>query len=425
MAVLLGISMVFLALAVFNLVASHLEQEGQIETSRGYDDHIRYVDQSLFALASDGWYHTTPYAHYTMVPSRFRGEKGKAWRAFILGGSFAMGSEYVHQQHNEERDGGIASWLRADLAAMAPQQVFEVINAAAGAQNSGRVALVAETVLELEPDLLIVATGNNEGVLPPSEVEVWFRQFSGFRWASRLAHGVPDSSERSYYTPQDPDTQAITRAFESNLTKIIASAEKRGVRVLLCTLPVNLRYADFQHGHVITPAGPLSELGETCPDCRRLFESGQFQELFEHVRSCDHVESLRFTGLAYYRLGEFARSRILLEQYTEIMPRNRCRPSFNDVIRRLAVRHHNVALVDLATAADALSPGGIPGPEIFTDYCHMNWQGYAQMADEILSVMQREKVGPWWDEPLGHRPTREDLAKRFGLLEQDAGSHHD
>jgi hypothetical protein len=124
------------------------------------------------------------------------------------------------------------------------------------------------------------------------------------------------------------------------------------------------------------------------------------------------VEALRQIGLVQYERGRYDDARRSLEQYTELMPRNRCRPSFNALLREAAAAFDNVRLVDLAAKADALSPHGIAGSELFDDYCHMNWIGYAAMADEVLATLVREG---WVPRGTGVRPSREELRVRFGL----------
>jgi hypothetical protein len=78
----------------------------------------------------------------------------------------------------------------------------------------------------------------------------------------------------------------------------------------------------------------------------------------------------------------------------EVFPRNRCRPSYNDVLREIAAARPSTTLVDLDAAARAASPGGIPGPELFRDYCHMEWRGYLAMARTVLEVLEASPRGP-------------------------------
>ncbi len=66
----------------------------------------------------------------------------------------------------------------------------------------------------------------------------------------------------------------------------------------------------------------------------------------------------------------------------QLNPLNRTRPSYNEIVRRMGTREH-VFVVDLEAALEAASPTGIPDPDVFFDYCHMKWRGYADMARTI------------------------------------------
>src|SRR5262249_25625052 len=119
---------------------------------------------------------TNPIVRDTLIVSHFRARKGNAWRMFVLGESFAMGTPYVDQNKPDRREGGISSWLAADLQALWPGGTVEIINAAAGGQSSNRVRMIADEVVRLEPDAVLVAACNNEGILPPSRVDEWLHR---------------------------------------------------------------------------------------------------------------------------------------------------------------------------------------------------------------------------------------------------------
>ena len=93
------------------------------------------------------------------------------------------------------------------------------------------------------------------------------------------------------------------------------------------------------------------------------------------------------------RANEVKRAKRLLEQYLEIVPRNRCRPSFNQVIREVA-KAHGTPLIDLEAAAQSVVPDGLPGAEQFVSYCHMNWESQARMADTMLAGLKKNNAAP-------------------------------
>lgn len=406
-----------------NTAVEWLERRGTIDTQRR-DDVVQFVNEPLFERDGDHW-RTSAYAHQSMVPARFAREKPQGtWRAFLLGGSFMMGTPYVHQDHGGERPGGVGTWLR-ELLRPASQGAVEIVNLASGAASSQRVAHVAEQAVQLQPDVLVVASCNNEGEFPPSMVREVLHKQGAYRLLSRMLISEPDAEQRPVYARQSGDVEVVRTTWMQRLTAILRGAEERGVAVVLCTLPVNLRY-DHTDGKAFERGfldGTRWEDDEGAPpavdgcNARGVaqYDAGDLDGALATFQSCEaDAEALRFAGLVLAAKGEPARALPLLEQSVELVPRNRCRPSFNDDIRALAAEHEHVVLADLDAAARAESPGGLPGDELFTDYCHMNWRGYALMAETIAAAMERAQFLPAPPAPIAAE-RREELRQSFGL----------
>ncbi len=388
-------------------------EEGQLVETTRPDDRVQFVDEAIFRRDGDRWV-TTAYAHRFAVPSSFAVDKGERWRLFALGGSFMMGTPYVDQAHGEERPGGIPGFLRAQLAAASPDLEIELINLGAGAQDSHRVRRIAEIVVEHEPDALLVASCNNEGVLAPSRLRELLHRQGGYRLLARLLTD-PGGAGRPLHTPQDPDLDALRAQFEANIAAIVALCRERGIPLFLATLPQNLRYTGLEQGHG-ADEGEVHEPGEDpcVQPARAMVEQGRPAEALAALEGCDHVaDALRWAGLARLELGEIEPARAHLQQSLELSPRNRCRDSFEDIIRAQA--GDGVTLVDLQRAAEAASPHGIPGPELFLDSCHMSWRGYGLMAEETAQVILASGHGPSGSGDTESLPQLDDLAEEQGL----------
>ena len=459
-----------------NLAVELLERLGALQTHRP-DDGVAQVDEELFQRAGQR-YRTASWASRLVPEQSFALPRPEGtWRLFVLGGSFAKGTPYVTGDHARPgSEGGMGSWVQAALAARHPDLEIEVINAAIGGASSGAVRDMAQQVLELQPDALLVASCNNEGSLAPGRIRRLLQQQGGYRLLQRLLAPEP---ERPLYAPQDAEDRALREQFVAHMRALLAAAEARQVPVLLATLPVRLRYKGLEPGHVAAGRGwPLLEgvcwqalrrfereeyalaapLLEACarrpaeqqPPPLALYrvlaalEQGQapararpvlaegygscvaegileyyrgaFEAAQEQLRTCDEVaEALLWTGLARAAAGRPAQARSLLEQAVELVPRNRCRPSFNGQLRQLASEHAGAHLVDLEAAAQASSPGGLPGAELFDDYCHLQWWGYAQMAEEVLRVLEASQLLPTGEAGAGPAPSREELRQLWGL----------
>jgi hypothetical protein len=106
--------------------------------------------------------------------------------------------------------------------------------------------------------------------------------------------------------------------------------------------------------------------------------------------------------------GDYRRAKELYKSYVEFYPQNRMRPSFNETVRKIT-REKGLLLADLEKAAEGISPNGIPGKNIFLDYCHMNYRGYYLMSQEVLRVLaEREMIPGNGREPLPP-PTMEEI----------------
>jgi hypothetical protein len=406
----LGLGLGLLLLASW--AVERLEERQVVETARP-DDRVQFVDEALFRREGDRWV-TTAYAHRFAVPSSFAADKGDRWRLFALGGSFMMGTPYVDQVHGEERAGGIPGFLRAQLSAASLDREIEIINMGAGAQDSHRVRRIAEIVVDHEPDALLVATCNNEGVLAPSRLRELLHRQGGYRLLARLLTD-PGGEGRPLYTPQDPDLAALGDQFRANLAAIVALCRERGIPLFLATLPQNLRYTGLEHGHG-PGQGEVHDPGEDpcVQPARTMVEQGRPAEALAALEGCDHVaDALRWAGLARLELGEHEPARVHLQQSLELAPRNRCRGSFEGIIRAQA--GDGVTLVDLQRAARDASPHGIPGPELFLDSCHMSWRGYGLMAEEAARTILASGQGLAGSAASPTLPQLDDLAAEQGL----------
>ena len=211
---------------------------------------------------------------------------------------------------------------------------------------------------------------------------------------SLLTDTLPDA-ERPLHTPQDEDIDAVRDAFRENLIAMVQLARKQAIPVFLSTLPTNPRYEGNIPGRPIEGYEHPSNI--TFPPCIERAQAALTQKetlrALELAERCQHVEALRIAGLAYWERGDHTSAKTLLDQYMELEPRNRCRPSFQAIIREVA-QSLAVPLIDLERATIQAAPHGVPGPELFVDYCHMNWKGQALVADTMFRALKTHKVHP-------------------------------
>lgn len=386
------------ALWAINAIVERLEGGGVVDT-HSPDDRVQFLDSQLFEVQDVGpEYATTSYGDGVMVPQRFPVDRTGRWRLFWTGGSFAMGTPYVWQGHGAEMPGGMTWWLRNELERRWQDVSIDLVNLSTGGQNSHRVRRTVEQASLLGADAWFVATCNNEGALPPHMMQEQLHALGGYRLLAKYLRPAPERGERSYYTPQDEDSQRLARSFRENIAGIVEQTRQAGIPLLLATLPINLRWQGRNRDQ------PIIVNNDQPPGQRRCvreavtaYRSTDYEGALEALEDCsDVVETLQWRGLSLLQLNRFDEGVAALEQSIELLPRNRCRPSFNTIIRQEAAKGEHVTLVDMDLAArgDPAVGGGAPGEELFLDYCHMHYDGYRRMADVVLEAMLSAGVTP-------------------------------
>lgn len=371
--------------ALLTVVIMMLGRKKLIDTHR-VDDQVSYLSEDWLVRehTENGWKYSIH--DMFMLPETFYFEKApQTFRIVITGGSFAMGSRYVDQGENKNRVGGMADWAVAQLEIMYPSMRFELINAAAGAQNSNRVVTIVKRMAQIKPDLMIVATGNNEGYLPFSKANEALQNWAVYRLLKKTILPGVTPDRRQYFMPQDEDTIRIQKNFESNINEIIQTCKFFKTPLILATLPIHLKYEgkDPQvHG-----TSKYTASDEKIEQGVRLIKQGKQKAGIESL-----LESSNTGQAAFYlaqeqeKSGNYDLARTLYKVHVQNVPKNRTRPSFNDFIRNAAATN-DVILLDLENAAEKISPDGIPGQELFFDFCHMNLTGYCLMGETLARTI--------------------------------------
>jgi hypothetical protein len=240
-------------------------------------------------------------------------------RVFLLGSSQAMGSPYVHQHMNIlssrllglPNEGGLATWLRRYLQAVFPGRPVTVINAARGGGDlEAAVAVLREVLAAGRPDAVVLLEGNNERAAPSMDKE-------------RLR---PEAG-------LDKTVAFLTRRFSSRLAEASRLAREAGVPLYVLTVPTNLRHW--------LPHDRENSRRPTATWERAVFldESGAYAAALRAYKEA--------------RDGDYAFLR--------------ARAPWNEAIRRLPAP---ARVIDLERLMEGHAKDGIPGGDLFHDYCH-------------------------------------------------------
>jgi lysophospholipase L1-like esterase len=375
-------------IALATVVMSFMEKENAVDLSRS-DDRVAMPPIGLLTVETTQSGDFYKVQNNTMIASSFPVTKSDAtYRIFVVGGSFAMGTPYVHQNGESAvlGYGGIPDWLRAELVLRFPTRKIEIINCGAGAQNSTRVYGIVRELLRARPDLFIVMTGNNEGYVPATRFNERLHRWIVYRALKRTILPEPNLWDRSYFSPQDKDTKKIEKHFQANIRRIIRVVKDNEVDLLLTTLPINLKYDHFDvdtHGQPT----PFPADDERIAEGRKLHDLGEYTEAIrQYAASSNQTFASFYIARSLEMLGRFVEARKFYKIFVQHNPLNRIRPSFNDFIRRIG-SEKDILIVDLEKTLEDSSANGIPSQNPFVDYCHMSWTGYQFMASRIADVL--------------------------------------
>jgi tetratricopeptide (TPR) repeat protein len=304
------------------------------------------------------------------LPLRVAAKAPGAYRIFVLGDSAALG--------DPEPSVGFSRILEAMLRHEAPDRRFEVVNTAMTAINSHVVRVIAEECARREPDLFLVYVGNNEVVGPfgPGTVftavarRPWLIRASIALKGTRTGQLLDIAGRRSapaewggmemflanVIGAEDERLESVYRHLGGNLEAIVDAGRKAGARVVLTTVPSNLR-----------ECAPFAARGGADAEYRKagaLYESGSHQEAARGFTRARDLDGLRF----------------------------RADSRMNAAIRETA-RVAGAELLDAEQVFAGASAHGVPGEDLFYEHVHMNFHGNYVLARAVFDRVMGKAPG--------------------------------
>lgn len=294
-------------------------------------------------------------------------------RVFIVGGSVA------------QRLDSDPYPFRKLAAPYLPGWKLEVVDCGMASYDSYRTALVFKEILGLEPDLIIVLTGNNESY---GDVRVNRIAFGINAWLRKLGPYRRLQDRRRASRPAESRTGPARRAaLEKNLKGMLRAAERGRVPVVLCALPNNLSGApprawpgrpDWKN-----PAFVSAWIALMKPDPKAA--ASAFSALAEKRPADPYV--LFLLGRALELAGSRAEAAEAYRRSLDFQD-GRCGPAINAIIRRVCRESPACALADIEAAFRRLAPGGIAGGAIFNDGVHWRLEHNSAAAHAILDALR-------------------------------------
>ncbi len=378
---------------------------------------INNID-SYFCNIKFAWRFFPPTIARTANPFVFPVKKSEqTYRIFVMGASAAAGTP--------EGSFSLGRQLQVMLKKTYPQVNFEIITTAMPAINSHAVLQIAEDCSKYQSDMFIVYLGNNEVVGPYGAGTVFTPLSSNISLirlgialkATRIGQLITNLSGlfggdnapkvwlglKMFLDKQvrvnDESLQIVYKHFQRNLEDIRDIAAGKGIKIIFCTVPVNLKdcppFASLHRPNLKdTEKQAWDELYQQGTE---LEAAGNYAGALERYLKAAEIDScfadLEFRlGHCYWTVGEYdnARERYIMARELDTL-RFRADNQINEIIRRIAgdMTGEGVHLVDAVKLFDANSPHEIPGRELFYEHVHINFSGTYLLAGAIFEQVEQ------------------------------------
>ncbi len=357
---------------------------------------------------------------------RFPARKSKdTFRIFCLGGSTTYGHPY-------EDPTSFAGWLREMLPKADPSRNWEVINCGGISYASYREALLMEELIQYQPDLFIVLSGQNEFLeqrtygnilsMPPSlrgagALLSRTRVHAAARTVLDKLGALPGTSTTSNLLASEVETrlervvgpqayhrdETLTRQimdhYRFNLSRMVDIAQSAGAGVFFVSPASNLRSCSpfkSEHRAGLTE-GELKIWQSHVQRARQSAGASQWAEALAAADQALAVDS-RYADLHYFRgralwqLQRFAEARaaFVRARDEDVCPL-RALSSMLDIVADVA-RERNAPFVDFTRLLEEKSEHATPGDDWFLDHVHPTVEGNRVLSLALLRMLAGQGV---------------------------------
>ncbi len=347
---------------------------------------------------------------------QFPASKGeKTFRIFCMGGSTVRGRPYT-------TDTAFSQWMQVELNARDPSRNYEVINCGGLSYASYRLSLMLDEILTYEPDLVVIATGQNEFLEDRTYSDVkessdgilaWLGSLRTVTVARSLFSGADvdqarrnsdktlpgevavlldeDSGYGSYH--RDLEWQAdVKEHFQHSLRSMITRCREKEVPLALVAMGSNLRDCPpFKSEYAArTPVSEQQEWERFFQQATRLAgdpESALI--LYQLAAEIDDQHALLHYRMArcHDQLGEYAEAKAAYHKakQLDICPL-RILDEMQFFVHQLA-SETGTPLAEVGQALSAESPQGIAGNNVYMDHVHPTIGAHQVIARTIIEEL--------------------------------------
>ncbi len=355
-------------------------------------------------------------------PASFPAKKTTGtYRVFALGGSTTQGEPYSTETAFPE-------WLKLNLQAQSPAINYEVINCGGLSYASYRVLAVLREVLEYDPDLIVIYTGQNEflerrtyasweNTSARSNALAWLTQMRTVRLARSIAikpaarSDAPAKTELASevdalldysgglndYHRDDPWRKPVVNHFRWNVEQMIRTCRARRVPIVLIRPVTNLIDCPPFKFEVDSKLSSEQQLkfSERWDALRTNRDSiGDPLAEVDYLLSIDpqHAGALYLRGRLLADRGdwELAKRYFVAARDADVCPLRAITPIVESV-SELAERF-DVPIVDAEQLLTALSEHQIPGSQWLVDHVHPTIEGHQRIGEALAELCVSEHL---------------------------------
>lgn len=364
-------------------------------------------------IDGETWYSITNKNAYSDRNVTFREKKmPNQIRIISLGGSASAGWPHPPDEIYSE-------YLERILQRQYPDKEVEIINCSAHGFASYRIRHVFESVMRFDPDAVIIWSGNNEFLegrkyrtseLKNTLVKVR-NQIRSLQLVRELfvEHRYDDTPEvadtfwkkvnkEALELRSDPSQfEKVKEHYQKSIEAILAKAQENDIRVLLMTVPVNLR--DWEPNVSWLGEGADSARWHTLfKEANKHFLTGRYDDAVAGYRSA--LEAAPTHAETMFRLAkalQAAKDTVAALHYYRMARDYDYNPfraigAFNETLRQLAPQYPNAVLSDVEQRMNFYAEYGIPGFDLFLDYVHPTRSGNLVIATELANTIARSSL---------------------------------
>ena len=332
-------------------------------------------------------------------------------RIFCLGGSSSYGFPWG-------AEAAFTSVLGELLSASHPELQVEAVNVSGVSYAMHRLNIIADELLEYEPDILVIYSGHNEFIEPvfmealknrsPIRTRIEFaaahsRVYSGIWHAVHSQDVSPVESEKVTATVlrehgifSMEEKEEVVAQYRERLKRLVLLALKADVKVVLSTVPCNQREWSPEASAAVSSLSEQDRQKWSVAFAagKRHLENSQLPQAETELQRAvalapGHADGQYLLAKTYDRLGKWQEAREAYDRAVDLDASPIRRVSgINTAIREVAAQFDTL-LIDADDIFTEQSEHGLLGFNLIKDYVHPTLDGHELIAWHMWDQLER------------------------------------